>query len=98
MVEKKRFEIEELKEVLTVVSDKVPSLIKGLVGSVFSEDTARNMAKAAATYYTELKTGGLPDEAALKMTQDYVATFSKIGEILSQAGKQQIKVETQHSE
>ena len=76
---------EDIAEILSVVSDKVPSLIKGLVGAVFSEESARNMAKAAATYYKELKAGGFPDDLALKMTQDYVGLFTKIGDVIKAA-------------
>jgi len=76
---------EEVAEILSVVSDKVPGLIKGLVGAVFSEDAARNMAKAAATYYKELKSGGFPDDIALRMTQEYVSVFTKIGDVIKAA-------------
>ena len=78
---------EEIAEILSVVSDKVPNLIKGLVTAVFSEGTARNMGKAAAAYYKELKEGGLPDDVALRMTEDYVSIFSKIGDVVKQARK-----------
>ena len=78
-------EVEELKEVLSIVSDKVPALIKGLISSVFSVDAAADMGKAAATYYKELKAGGIPDEVAVKMTQDYVGTFSKISDFIKTA-------------
>jgi len=78
---------EEVAEILSVVSDKIPGLIKGLINAVFSEDSARGMAKAAATYYNELKAGGLPDEVALRMTQDYVSLFTKIGEVVRDARK-----------
>jgi len=76
---------EEVAEILSVVSDKVPGLIKGLISAVFSEDAARNMAKAAATYYKELKAGGLPDDLALRMTQEYVSVFTKIGDVIKVA-------------
>ncbi len=76
---------EDIAEILSVVSDKVPGLIKGLVSAVFSEESARSMAKAAATYYKELKAGGFPDDLALKMTQDYVGVFTKIGEVIKAA-------------
>jgi len=76
---------EDVAEILSVVSDKVPTLIKGLVGAVFSEESARNMAKAAAAYYKELKAGGFPDDLALKMTQDYVGAFTKIGDVIKAA-------------
>jgi hypothetical protein len=76
---------QDIAEMLSVVSDKVPSLIKGLVGAVFSEESARSMAKAAATYYKELKAGGFPDELALEMTQNYVSVFTKIGDVMKAA-------------
>jgi len=76
---------EEIGEILSVVSDKVPGLIKGLVSAVFSEESARDMAKAAATYYKELKAGGFPDDLALRMTQDYVSVFTKIGDVIKAA-------------
>jgi hypothetical protein len=76
---------EDIAEILSVVSEKVPGLIKGLVSAVFSEESARSMAKAAATYYKELKEGGFPDDLALKMTQDYVGVFTKIGEVIKAA-------------
>jgi hypothetical protein len=76
---------EEVKEILTVVSEKVPALIKGLISSVFSPEAAKDMGKAAATYYQELKAGGIPDEVAVKMTQDYVNTFSKVSDFIKTA-------------
>lgn len=78
-------DVEELKEVLSVVSDKIPALIKGLVSSVFSQESAAEMGKAAATFYKELKAGGLPDDVAVKMTQDYVATFTKVSDFMKSA-------------
>ena len=80
-------EVEELKEVLSIVSDKVPALIKGLVKSVFSAEAAADMGKAAATYYKELKAGGIPDDVAIKMTQDYIGMFTKISEFIKTASR-----------
>lgn len=79
---------DEVREILSVVSDKVPALIKGLVSSVFSEDAAKGMGKAAATYYQELKAGGLPDAVAVQMTKEYVGTFSRISEIFKSASRE----------
>jgi hypothetical protein len=73
---------DEVREILTVVSDKVPALIKGLIGSVFSEDAARGMGKAAATYYRELKAGGMSEDMAVQMTKEYVGSFTRISEML----------------
>jgi len=36
---------ENIKEILGVVSAEVPSLIKNIIGSVFSEEAGRSMAR-----------------------------------------------------
>lgn len=78
---------EELKEVLSAVSAEVPSMIKSILSSVFSEEAGKNMGKAAAAYYKELKNGGLPEQVAVKMTEDYMKTFTSIGDMLKGVGK-----------
>jgi len=79
-------EAQEVKEILSVVSSEVPALIKGLIASVFSEEAGRNMGKGAAAYYKSLKEGGLPEDVAVKMTQDYVQTFTSFGEVFKNIG------------
>jgi len=76
----------EVKEILGVVSSEVPTLIKGVLASVFSEEAGRNMGKAAAAYYKELKNGGLPEQVAVKLTEDYMRTFTSIGDMLRSSG------------
>lgn len=80
-------EAKNIKEILGVVSTEVPALIKSLLASVFSEEAGRNMGKAAAAYYKELKQGGLPEEVAVKLTEDYMRTFTSLGDMLRGAGK-----------
>jgi hypothetical protein len=58
-----------------------------VLGSVFSEEAGRNMGKAAAAYYKEMKQGGLPEQVAVKLTEDYMRTFSSIGDMLRSGGK-----------
>ena len=72
---------DKIKEILSVVSEKLPALIQGLVGSVFSEEAGRAMGQAAAAMYAELKAGGIPDDTALEMTRDYVRNFTNLGEM-----------------
>jgi hypothetical protein len=79
---KKSTDVEELAEVLSVVTDRLPALIKGLMSSVFSEDAAAGIGKAAAAFYKELKAGGIPDDVAVRMTQDYIGTFTKLSDFL----------------
>jgi hypothetical protein len=73
---------EEVKEILGVVSKEVPALIKGIVGSVFSEEAGRDMGKAAGAFYKELKESGMPDETAVKMTENYISVFTSLGDIM----------------
>ncbi len=78
---------EEVKAVLGVVSKEVPALIKGIIGSVFSEEAGRDMGKAAGAFYKELKESGMPDEVAVKMTENYVSVFTSLGGIMKNLGK-----------
>jgi hypothetical protein len=83
----KKMEPENIKEILGVVSSEIPAMIKSILSSVFSEEAGRNMGKAAAAYYKELKDGGLPEQIAVKMTEEYMRTFTSLGDMLRSAGK-----------
>lgn len=78
-------DVEELREVLSVVSKEVPSLIKAIIASVFSEEAGKDMGKAAAAFYKELKEAGMPEETAVKMTENYVSVFTSLGDIMIRA-------------
>ena len=79
-------EAEEVREILSVVSTEIPALIKSILASVFSEEAGRSMGKAAAAYYKELKDGGLPEQVAVKLTEDYMQTFTSFGDMLRNVG------------
>jgi len=76
-------DVEELKEVLGWVSKEVPALIKGIIGSLFSEESGRDIGKAVAAFYKELKEAGIPEETAVRMTENYVSAFTSLGDIMS---------------
>ena len=82
----RRMDPENIKEILGVVSTEVPAMIKSIVSTVFSEEAGRNMGKAAAAYYKELKAGGLPEDVAVKLTQEYMQTFTSLGSMLRHGG------------
>ncbi len=82
---KKGSEAEEVKEILGAVSAQVPALIKGIIGSVFSEEAGRDMGKAAGAFYKELKESGIPDDVAVEMTENYIGMFTSLGDVLKQA-------------
>jgi hypothetical protein len=83
----KQMDLENIKEILSVVSTEIPTMIKSILSSVFSEEAGRNMGKAAAAYYKELKNGGLPEQVAVKLTEEYMRTFTSIGDMLKNAGR-----------
>ena len=79
---------EEVKEILSVVSKEIPALIRGIIGAVFSEEAGRDLGRAAAAFYSELKEGGMPEDVAVKMTENYIGTFTSLGGVLrSMSGK-----------
>jgi hypothetical protein len=82
----KKMDPENIKELLGVVSTEVPAMIKSIVNTVFSEEAGRSMGKAAAAYYKELKAGGLPEDVAVKLTQEYMQTFTNLGSMLRHGG------------
>ena len=85
----RKMDAENVKEILGVVSSEVPALVKSLLASVFSEEAGKSMGKAAAAYYKELKNGGIPDQVAVKMTEDYMKTFTSLGDMLRGGGRRE---------
>jgi len=83
----RKMDPEQIKELLGVVSTEIPTMIKSILNTVFSEEAGRSMGKAAAAYYKELKAGGLPDEVAVKLTQEYMETFTNIGQMFRGMGR-----------
>jgi len=80
-------EAEEVKEILGVVSTEIPALIKGVISSIFSEEAGKSMGRAAAAFYNELKESGMPEDVAVKMTENYIGVFTSLGDLLRGAGK-----------
>jgi len=64
--------VEDLREILSIVSEKVPGLLRGLRDIVYSPEAAGNMASAVATFYTKLVEAGIPKEEALDMAKGYM--------------------------
>jgi hypothetical protein len=71
-------DIGDLKEILEVVTDKVPGLLRGLRDVLYSKDAATNMADAVATFYTKLVEAGIPKEQAMEMTRGYMINLRDV--------------------
>lgn len=70
--------VDDLKEILGVVTDKVPGILKGLRDVLYSREAAENMADAVATFYSKLVNAGIPKEEAMAMTKGYVINLRDI--------------------
>jgi hypothetical protein len=71
-------DIDDLKEILGVVTDKVPGILRGLRDVLYSKDAAENMGEAVATFYKKLVEAGIPKEEAMDMTRGYMINLRDI--------------------
>ena len=65
-----------IKEILDIVSEKVPQLLKELSGVLYSPEQAKQFGLAGAVFYKELKAVGMTDDQAYALTQQYMSTMS----------------------
>jgi phosphotransacetylase len=73
---------EKLKEILDAVAEKIPRLLKGIGESLYSPKNAKGFAEAAATFYKELKSAGMTEEQAFKLTSQYLSTLGAPGKMM----------------
>ena len=76
---------EDLAEILDTVSEKVPKMIRGIIDSFFSPEAAQNMAKSIAEFRKTLIENGIPEEEAMAMTREYMATVTNWKGIMKDA-------------
>ncbi len=72
MSDDKPFDLKDLKEVLEVVNDKVPSLLTKLLDSIMKKENAEEYAKQVGTFYKELKQSGMDDRDAIALTKSFM--------------------------
>lgn len=77
---------EKIKEILNIVSEKVPGLLKELSGVLYGPDQAKRFGEAVATFYKELKAAGMTDEQAFELTRQYMSTLNLGGMFSKFAG------------
>jgi hypothetical protein len=74
-----------LPELFGALNESIPKMISGLIGSVYSPETAGNMATAIGQFYSKLIEEGIPEEVALDMTKKFVGAldFKKMMSMIS---------------
>lgn len=71
-------DVKEISEMLDAVSDKMPKIIKGLLTTLYSVESGKNMGQAVGSFYKEILAAGIPNEDAIKMTKDYMLSLKDI--------------------
>ena len=67
---------EKIKEILDVVAEKVPGLLRELSNILYSPSSAKQYAEAAAIFYKELKSAGMSESEAYELTSQYLSTLN----------------------
>ena len=73
---------EKIKEILNVVSDRVPELLKKLSDVLYGTDQAKKFGRAAAVFYNELKDTGMSKAEIFELTREYMGTLN-LGNLMS---------------
>lgn len=76
--------VKEIGELLDAVSGKLPTLINGVMGSLFSAEAGKKMGQAIGNLYKELIESGIPKEDALQMARDYMLSLKDITKNMAQ--------------
>ncbi len=71
-------DVEELREILDVVLDKVPGLLRELRNVLYSKEAAEGLADAVGTFYKKLVEAGIPKEDALEMARGYMINLREV--------------------
>jgi len=67
---------DEVKEILDVVSEKIPALLNSLTDVLYGTQQAEKYGKAVAGFYKNLKDSGMTDDQAFELTKKYMAAMS----------------------
>lgn len=78
--------VEQVSQLLGVVSDKVPHLIKSIKEVIYSPEAGKGMGQAVGNFYKELIASGLDTELASSLTKDYLSTIRSVSDKLDQRG------------
>jgi hypothetical protein len=70
--------VEDLRELFSVLSEQVPGLLRGLRDLVYSKEAAENMADAVSAFYRKLVDAGIPKDEAMDMARGYVFNLKEL--------------------
>jgi len=82
-------DIQELREVLKVVSEKVPKLIKEIVDAVYNNQDPDEYGRSVASFYKQMVGAGMDSQQAYELTEKFMDSRdlpSLIGKIIEKEG------------
>ncbi len=89
-------DVEELREVLKVVGEELPRLIKNVIEPLkelmeitYDVENARERAKAIATFYKELINNGIPENLALKLVREHFVNPVTLVKSIMSSGREE---------
>jgi len=82
---REKMDPKEIAEMMDSISTKIPSLIKGVMESFYSPETATQMGRAVAEFRKALLEGGIPEQEAMEMTRQYMSTLTSLSKSMRSA-------------
>ncbi len=76
---RKDIPVDEVKEILTVVAEKVPALLNSLADVLYGKEQAAKYGQAVAGFYKTLKDSGMTDVQAYELTKQYMSAMNLAG-------------------
>ncbi len=80
----KTTDAEQVKEILDVVSNRIPELLNSLTDVLYGKEQAGKYGTAIAGFYKSMKESGMTEEQAYELTQQYMSSLNLPG-LISQA-------------
>ena len=77
-------DVDDVKELLNALSDKIPAILNGLTDSIYGKDASAKFGAAVSNFYKTLKDSGMTDEQAFKLTEEYMSSLN-LGGMISKA-------------
>ncbi len=78
---------ENMKEILEIFSEKIPTLLNSLTDAIYGKDASAKFGAAVADFYKTLKGSGMTDEQAFRLTETYMSSLNIGGMIAKAVGK-----------
>ncbi|HAI86183.1 MAG TPA: hypothetical protein DCL63_04250 [Firmicutes bacterium] len=79
--------VKEISELLDVVSEKVPRMMKAVRESFFSAEAGAGIGDAVGSFYKSLIDKGIPDAKAYELTLAFLRQFERFADVMSMDGK-----------